>query len=236
MHRFITVSVVLFLTVGCFSRAVAQYPGDSLHPVHTYAVGFQLSTIGPGLYATRVISQKSRLSARLGVSYFAYRKLVRIKADKASESYVNVNPDLTLGVVQGSLKWHPFKRSSFFVTGGAGYTWHPDMTFNITTDGKLTFGGLEMQAADVGVIDVGFRWSNLLGYGGLGFGRNVPRKRLGFGVELGTYYLGKPRIDLKYEGFLETTTIDQEIPKIERNLSGYRWLPSLQLHLTYAIK
>jgi hypothetical protein len=58
---------------------------------------------------------------------------------------------------------------------------------------------------------------------------------VGFGAELGMYYLGKPKVILNYDGFLETTTIDEQIPKVEENLSGYRYLPALTLFVSVGI-
>ncbi len=88
----------------------------------------------------------------------------------------------------------------------------------------------------MGTIEGQFTWGGGLGYAGFGFGRSIPRARVGFGMELGCYYLGIPKIELHYDGFLETTTIQEQIPTIQRNLSGYRYLPALQFVLTYAIR
>jgi hypothetical protein len=215
--------------------AVSFTPPDSLanRPIRQ-AISLQLGTTGAGIYYNREVSSARRLMLRVGGQYFAYHRLIQVKA--ASDSYVNIKPDLTIGLAQANLKWHPFQRSSFFLTGGLAYSWHPDMRFVITAENTLNFDGLELTPQDVGTVNLGFRWHPVVGYLGWGFGRSFPNKRLGAGVEMGVFYLGKPRVSLDYEGFLETTTIDEQVAVVEQNLSGYRYLPTINLTLSYKIR
>ncbi|AUD04452.1 hypothetical protein [Spirosoma pollinicola] len=198
------------------------------------SISLQMGTTGLGVFYNRVVSTSHRLTLRVGGQYFAYRNQIRVKA--ADDSYIQIKPDLTIGIAEVNLKWHPFERSSFFVTGGLGYTWHPDMRFVITAENTLNFDGLELTPQDVGTINLGFRWHPVVGYLGWGFGRSMPTKRLGIGVEMGVFYLGKPTVKLDYEGFLETTTIDEQVPAVERNLASYRYLPSISLTLSYKLR
>ncbi len=209
-------------------------PPDSLvaHRV-SQSVSVNIGTTGPGLFYNRLLSRSNRLTLRVGGQYFAYRKLIRVKA--ATDSYIQIKPDLTIGIAQANLKWHPFSRGSFFVTAGVGYTWHPDIRFVITAENKLNLDGLELTPESVGTVNLGLRWHPIVGYLGWGFGRSTPIKRLGIGFEMGVFYLGKPSVHLDYEGFLETTTIDEQVPIVERNLSNYRYLPTINLTLSYRL-
>ena len=197
-----------------------------------YSVGLQLGTTGGGIQLARVLSADSRLVGRVGVSYFGYDQPFRVKA---GEGKLHITPDLVMGIALASVKWHPFKTNQFFLTGGAGYTWRPDLKANLIAEGNVKFGGLEISEENVGVINANLRWRNVLGYAGLGYGRSTPVRRLGFAVELGCYYLGAPTVDLQYTGFLETTNIDEQIPVIQNNLRNYRFLPSLQFLVTYGL-
>lgn len=195
------------------------------------AVGIKLTTTGPGLTLSRTLSTTHRLDLVVQGQYIAYRK--PIKVDVSSESYLNIAPDVMIGLVQAGVNWHPFRRSSFFLAGGVAYSWHPYIGAVATTDTKLKLDGLELTPEDVGTVDLRLQWQSVLGYVGWGFGRAVPRKRFGVGVEMGVYYLGRPRVNLAYEGFLETTTLDEQVPIVENNLRNYRYLPTLNLRLTY---
>ena len=226
--------LVICLLIGSGSiRLSAQSVSNStaIQPA-PYAVGLQIGSTGAGIQVARVLSADSRLVGRVGVSYFAYDRPFRVKA---GEGKLNITPDVVMGIALASVKWHPFKTNQLFLTAGAGYTWRPDVTANIIAEGKVKFGGMEISEENVGVINAGLRWNNALGYAGFGYGRSTPIRRLGFAVELGCYYLGAPKVDLQYTGFLETTTIDEQIPVIENNLKSYRFLPSIQFLLTYGL-
>ncbi len=201
-----------------------------------WGVNLQLSSTGPGLHGSYLLNEKHRLYLRAGLSYFAYNSQVRLKVSNDGDgSYIRITPDLVIGIAQTALRWYPFRRGGFYATGGLGYTWRPDLTFVLLAENTLNFGGLTVTPANVGTIKAGLRWNNVLGYAGFGFGRAVPRRRVGFGAEIGMYYLGKPSVILQYDGFLETTTIDEQIPNVQKNLSGYRYLPMLSFFVSARI-
>ncbi len=228
--------VIIFLSffLAYYQVGLAgQQPDSGAVARRRHAVRLSIGTTGPGLFYHRQLSASQRLWLRVGGQYIAYRKPVRV--DVSSESYITVTPDFMIGLAQAGLAWQPFRRGSFFLAGGLGYTWHPHLGAVITTDKKLNLGGLELLPEDVGTVNLALRWRPVVGYLGGGFGRAVPRKRWGAGVELGVFYLGRPRVDLAYEGFLETTNLDEQVPVVERNLSGYRYLPSLNFTLTYRL-
>lgn len=197
------------------------------------SITFQAGILGPGLFYNRVLSKPKRLMLRVGGQYIAYRKPVQIQT--APDSYLTVDPDFMIGTAQAGVTWNPFRKGSFFVAAGLAYTWHPDLRFVITANDKLNLGGLELTPEDVGIVNLGVRWHPVVGYVGWGFGRSLPRKRIGVGVEMGVYYLGRPTVQLDYVGFLETTNLSEQVPVVERNLSNYRYLPSLNLTVSYRL-
>lgn len=197
------------------------------------SLGLQLTTTGPGLFYARELNRAHRLTLVARAQYMAYRKPIRVET--APGSYLTVDPDFMIGLAQAGLNWHPFRRGSFFLAAGLAYTWHPHLRAVATADGKLDLGGLELTPEDVGVIDLQVRWRPVIGYVGWGFGRVVPRRRVGVGFEMGVFYLGRPRVNLQYEGFLETTTLAEQVPVIEHNLRNYRYLPTLNLRVSYKL-
>lgn len=201
--------------------------------ISNHSISGQLGTVGPGLFYNRVLSRPQRLLWRVGGQYIAYRKPVQLKT--APGSYLTIDPDFVISTAQAGLKWNPFRRGSFFVAAGVGYTWHPALNVVLTANDKLNLGGLELTPEDVGTVKLGVRWHPVVGYAGWGFGRTIPRRRFGVGFEMGVYYLGRPTVQLDYEGFLETTNISEQVPVVEQNLSNYRYLPSLSITLTYAL-
>lgn len=226
-------SILFLLTVTCGLALCRNNPDSTGRQVVGQSISAQVGTMGLGLFYNRELSRSNRLTLRVGGQYIAYRKPIRIET--APNSYLIVDPDFMIGTVQAGLKWNPFRRGAFFVAAGIGYTWHPTIGFEITANDKLNLGGLVLMPEDVGTVDLGVRWHPVVGYAGWGFGRTIPRRRIGIGFEMGVYYLGKPSVQLNYEGFLETTNLREQVGTVERNLSNYRYLPSLSLTVSYAL-
>ena len=193
----------------------------------------QVGTTGGRLFYNRVVGRSQRWMVRGGINYFGYHKPVRIKVDKGS--YLTLQPDLVIGMAEVGARWQVFPRRTLYFTGGFTYNWHPYLNTVIQAENTLTFGGLQLTPENIGIVNLGLRWKTIMPYLGFGFGRPSPKRRVSAGFELGVFYMGKPRIDLAYTGFLETTTIDEQVPKVERNMSGYRYLPSLNFSLTYRL-
>lgn len=196
-------------------------------------VGIHAGITGVGAQLAWKLSSRPRLVLRVGVTYVGYKK--KLELDIGQGSKIDFYPDVVIGIAQASIKWHPFRRGSFFLTAGAGYTWRPDLRLKIKAQNKLNLGGIEMKAEEFGTLGLGIKWSRIVGYAGFGMGRSIPKRRFGVGFELGCYYLGKPKVLLDLDGFLETTTLEEQIPLIERNMRGYRFLPNLQVMFTYAL-
>jgi len=230
------VLAALLICGGGSLTADALAQTDRRPPLH--GVSLQLGTTGAGVQVSRQLTP--RLTARVGASYLAFRSALDVKTGAEGGS-LNIQPDLVLGIGQATLKWHPFfsKKKhlarSFFLTAGAGYTWRPDFNLTLRATETIRFGGMEITPEHIGTVQTGLSYRNLMGYGGLGFGRSIPRRRVGFGFELGSYVLSSPTVNLHYDGFLEATTLAEQVPTVERNLKNYRFLPSLQVHLSYRI-
>ncbi|AXE17018.1 hypothetical protein DR864_04350 [Runella rosea] len=223
--------LIYFVALG---RAFATgNPGDSAVRWWPSAVGIQAGTTGVGVQWAWKLRSQPRLVLRVGATYVAYKKKIQI--DLGDSSLIEFRPDFVIGVVHSSVKWHPFPRSAFFLTGGLGYTWRPDIQLELSALSPIELGGIQMKPDEFGTIGLGIKWSPVVGYAGFGFGRSIPKRRWGVGVELGCYYLGAPKINMEFDGFLETTTLEEQIPLIERNMRGYRYLPNLQLVITYAL-
>jgi len=224
---------LLFVAMLCGSGQAQEVPYVPARSIGDQSISLPLGTLGAGLFYNRTLSRSRRLTMRVGGQYIAYRKPLRIQA--APNSYLIVDPDFMIATAQAGLNWNPFRRGSFFVAAGIGYTGHPTIGFAITANDKLNLGGLVVTPRDVGRVDLGIRWHPVVGYLGWGFGRTIPRRRIGAGFEMGVHYLGRPTVQLDYEGFLEATNLKEQVPAMERNLSNYRYLPSLSLTLTYAL-
>lgn len=116
--------------------------------------------------------------------------------------------------VEGSLKRtsgevllnvYPFKSSSFFLCGGAYFggkelvkiDGHSDELAQLISEGKeagIEIGNYRIPVDRDGNISGGLKVSSFRPYAGLGFGRAVPRKRIGFMFELGVQFHKTPEV------------------------------------------
>lgn len=213
--------------------------GPSVAPADTgvhrlsQSASIQAGVLGVRGFYNRSLGHSGRLMLRIGGQYLAYRKPNRVNLDKSA--YIILQPDFMVGMAELGARWQVLKGRSLYVATSIAYNWHPSLNLRIHAEDKLNFDGLELTPEDVGIVDLGFRWQRFMPYVGVGLGKVVPKRRLSVGGEMGFFYMGKPRVSLDYSGFLETTTIDEQIPTVERNLSGYRFLPTLTISLTYRL-
>ncbi|WP_144080036.1 hypothetical protein [Flectobacillus major] len=203
------------------------------------AISIQAGTYGFGLGVAHQL--KSGLNVRLTADYLNVKTFVKppIKVnlgDGASD--LNINPDVTSLLFSAKFDWHPFRQKIFKLVAGASYG-SGDFLVDVeptqkTGRFKLT-KDVELDAEEFGTAKLIVTGNNIRPYLGLGFGRAIPKKRLGFGVDLGVYYSGSPKLAVARTGLIESILTDQNIADIERNVKGYAFMPNLTFSLTYKI-
>lgn len=112
------------------------------------------------------------------------------------------------GRTYGDLKFdcYPFgNRSSFFVTAGFSFgggdllkvTGHSSEIPALQQEAKnygVTIGDYDIPFDEDGNINGGVQVNNFRPYLGLGFGRLIPKKRVGFRFEIGAQFQGTPKV------------------------------------------
>lgn len=204
-------------------------PPDTLR---AESVQINVSTLGGGLEGSFRFTARP-VSIRAGLNYIAFKKPLQFETDK--DSYLNVQPDLYSGHVYVLGDYHFLKKRWLRATVGLAYAPFQRYATFLDTDGDLKLGEMTIPENEFGNTDLEIRWNRLKPYLGLGVGRQVMRKRVGVGMDLGVFHLGSPRLRLNYEGFLETTTIDEELLKMERNMRGYRFYPYVSVQVRYRL-
>ncbi len=127
------------------------------------------------------------------------------------------------------LEYLPFKKSSFKLVGGFSYLISYDASMFVEYSDSIQFGEVTLTKEDIGNVTLGLDWGGFAPYMGFGFGRAVPKGRVGFGFEIGTYYAGAPSVSLDAEGLLADTS--EEEADLQAGFDDYRWLPFIQLRL-----
>jgi hypothetical protein len=188
---------------------------------------------GVGFDLNYLILNSPRLYLRAGTTFIGYSKLYNFEFN--TRSLIKIDPDLRLGLLYTGIDYLPFKNSSLYTTVGLGYTHNVKTALTAYTETGLDISGTFISAADFGKINFEIKWNKIVPFIGIGIGRAVPKKRFGLSAELGTYYLGSPKLLMEYTGILEMTNIDEALPTIEKNMAGYAFLPYLMVKLKYGI-
>ena len=226
--------IILFLTLifNCHSNTTVV-SDTARNFTNNSSVSILAGITGLGLELSYSILPSNRLYLRGGISHVGYSKLYNFEFNP--RSFIKIDPDLKLGIVYLGFDYLPFKKSSLYVTTGVGYTHDMRTAIAANTTTGLDISGTFISAEDFGKINFEIKWNKITPFIGIGIGRAVPKRRFGVSAELGSYYIGSPKLQMEYTGILEITNIDEALPKIEKNMAGYAFLPYLSIKFRYGI-
>ncbi|GAB2642812.1 hypothetical protein GCM10027035_41030 [Emticicia sediminis] len=225
-------SIVVSLYVMLSSISLkASFKNDTISSYIPRSFSVNLSSRGYGAEVGFKLKEKPSLGLRIGLNYLAFQKAQNIKMDKGTS--VDIFPDIKTLALSSFADYYPFKKKIFRLSGGLSYEIIQQYQVAFSSASGLNLGGLQIASDDFGNIKFGMKWNALRPYLGFGFGRSIMKNRLGFGFDMGFAYMGSPKLKLIYEGFLETTTIDDEMKKIEANMKGYSYYPYIGFQVRY---
>ncbi|GAB1447540.1 MAG: hypothetical protein L6Q78_05160 [Bacteroidia bacterium] len=226
MKKSTTLIAWLLLAFGTF----AQAPDLSPTPIQTedrctkpgFAFGINLSTNGPGANLGFTLNKKGNLQLRLDGKYLP----VEIKNFEYDFNKTKVILDInaTIGSVGGFLDWHPFN-NAFKLTLGASSIMTDIAATGLLKD-SVQQGDIKISPKEVGEIKFGVTFKPSA-YVGIGFGRAVPKGRVGVSLDLGAYYIQTPQLNFSATGMLEPTSNQQAV--LRENIKGYSWLPVMNI-------
>lgn len=219
---------LLFMCLFVSANLQAQEESPELTKINPgkYAIGINSGLPGVGIDFARKINAHFML--RLQGNYLKYA----LNDFEANVDGTNVlinanvdffNSDLLLDI-------HPFKSSSFKFVLGAGYFFNQEISTSMKFNDEMYINDILFTADEVGTIGISNHWEPIVAYGGIGFGRAVPNRRIGFGIDLGTYYLGEPTPVITATGMLEDTKNQEQ--QLADDLNEYRWLPVFKFRIS----
>lgn len=196
-----------------------QAQENKLGYFNSLSIGANIGTTGWGFDIATPIGQY--LSLRAGVTImpnFSYSDEVDVSINSSS-SYMpdesiptSIEAEGSMGRTAGEvlLNIYPFKRSSFFLTGGAvfggdkiikvkGHSAELAQLQDLAGQAGIEIGDYTIPVDPNGNVSGGIKVSSFRPYVGLGFGRIVPKnKRVGFLFELGVQVHGTPEVYTDY--------------------------------------
>lgn len=202
-------------------------PFESYQRRHAIALNF--GAIGGGLEYAHNLNRHFNVRGRF--TYFNLNDIELSIELSGEEMTGKIGSDIF--IADALVEYLPFKRAGLKLVGGISYLINYEARLSAQYNGELSYGDLTITSEDIGRMDAAVDWSGFAPYLGLGYGRAVPKRRFGFGLELGTHYAQSPKIDLRATGSISETANQKD--QLEEDLQGYRWLPFAQFRLTYKL-
>lgn len=205
---------------------------------NSLSVGVSAGTTGIGIDVATPITP--RFAIRGGVSFMpgiSFDTDVDVDLKNTELGERSSSLDLTGNMKRASgellVNYYPFMSSSFFVTAGAYFggnkvlkiKGHSDELAEYIKEGgqaSIVIGDQEIPVDKDGNVSGGFKVSGFRPYIGVGFGRAVPKKRIGVQFELGVQFHGSPKL-YSSAGDLSgaLTDSDDDFTKIMDKLTVY---------------
>lgn len=192
-------------------------------------IGLNLSTNGIGGQLAYSFFKSGKLMLRLEGRYFNYEQnKIPYKVGGAN---MLINGKANLGSIGAMVDYHPFSKSSFKLVVGYAILYN-NINGIATPKDSLKMEDVVITPEMIGGVDLGIKTSQGV-YVGLGFGRAVPKKRIGLSIEVGAYYIGKPTVTFKTTGMLAPSSTQESV--IGSNMSEFNWLPMLNIGINLRI-
>jgi hypothetical protein len=216
--------LVLFFAV-CW-LGVAQ-ENDSISKNRKHAIGL---SIGTGVAFDYSYKFTDRFSVTVRYNVFQY-EIKDLKQTIDGEDLL-IGADIDFKNIDVLFSYYPFK-TSFKLIGGLGYFTNRKLTIPAVFAEGVSIGEVEFTPEELGEITIDMEWKQIMPYVGIGFGRAVPNKRLGFGIDIGTYLGGEPDVALDATGLLAGTVDQEEV--LNNGLSELKFIPYFSFRLSYSL-
>ena len=205
----------------------------NLQPVFKRAAGLHVGSQGIGLEFQHPLPYN--LNVRAGASIIPNFKTSGVYSLSGYNTQVSGstasfwNAHLLLDV-------QPFSKKENFlhkliVTAGAGYFPEAKATALVMLNDNYQYGDISFTPEEVGKLTTVSNWSGVAPYLGVGINNLVASNRFHMNLNLGTYYMTAPEVNITGTNMLEGNS--QNSAKMTENMENYRWLPVLQLNFNY---
>ncbi len=228
----LSLSLLSVCLISCISVSFGQDSTLTKTPKvqssHKLGLALNLGTT-PGV--TLAYGLSPQLALRLGYSYFKYDLNT---SAKTSNEEVKLGGSANMSVLGLSAEYFPFKKSSFKIFGGASYIDKGDLSVVVTPKGTYTFGSKTFTPDEIGNVTLTVDYGKSIApFAGIGFGRTIPKSRIGFGFELGSYYMNTPKVSLT--GKERLSSMSEQQSKVQENMKDWHYWPIMNLRIAFRL-
>lgn len=225
--------LILPLALLLANAVVAQSQDDAASG--KLALGIQGGTQGLGINGAYAFTNKLGLRLSTNIAAFGYTDA---RSWNSKEYDLDMKSKFSNAMLQA--EYRPFNtvnESRFLqklaVTAGAAYFFKSEADATGIPAEDFKFGELTINKEDIGTIKANTKWKSLAPYAGLALREMKLKSKLFLNADLGSHYLSSPEVTLTADKQLSGNEANQ--PVLENNLKNYRWLPVLQLGLSYQL-
>ena len=229
MRKFLLVCLLATSAHVSFAQLSCHGSGkksENENPEKCTTFQLHLGTQGIGLDYRQTLSSTTGL--RIGVS-----GVPRLSFSDSAGKYQN---DISGKMFNGHVlaDFRPFDKGflqTMRLVAGFAYMSLEGTYVRTPHNGSFRFGDIPLTSEETGFAKVTAESRGFAPYAGVAALDFLNGKPFFMNVDLGTYYLPRPRTTLVGTGMM--SSMDKQNRQLEENIKGYRWLPVLQLNLIY---
>lgn len=124
----------------------------------------------------------------------------------------------------------PFMQKLTLV-GGFGYFFRSAADAVATPRNDYVYGEVNIPKEDLGQVQAHIKWKGLAPYLGAGMRSIYVSPGFELNVDVGSYYLSAPEVRMTADKMLSESA--SNAARVQENMKGYRWLPVLQVGISY---
>lgn len=191
------------------------------------AVGVKAGTLGAGVELTTNIIPML-LNARIQANGYRYNTTI-------NDTTVNYDAKLKLFSVGALADFYPFA-GKFRLTAGAYYNGNKLTITGVPSAGSYVINGTTYTSAQAGSVSGTMDFNKLAPYAGIGWGDAVSSgSPIGFNVDLGVLYQGKPKTTISATGAAAGLAADiaAEKVKLDNDVKNYKFYPVASVGVSY---
>jgi len=221
--------VIYFILVSFSLQSYAQDKQEIIEKKN--AIGVSFGTSGIGFNYARKLSAK--LNAMITYHTFSINNKEVDVSSFLDNDEVNFLGSAKSTIIDLGAEYLPFKNSSFKLAFGIGFLSDVSIDGQITYKESIKVGDVIVSSQDIGKIVINSKWSGAAPFIGFGFGRAIPKNKIGFGIDIGTYIATSPELNLIADKLLAPTQNEQS--NLQDAFSTLTFIPRVQFRLTYKL-
>ncbi|MCF8253343.1 MAG: hypothetical protein K9H61_04150 [Bacteroidia bacterium] len=219
-----TLLLILFFNYLNHSLLSAQNSADSIPKRH---LGISANAGTTGFGGSLNIKLAKKIEFNIGYSMINLSTKLETTFDGQTVDLTVINKNNYTSFI---FNLYPSVNSSFHFLLGTLYSGN-QFTIRAISKDSQDYGQIVFAPDQLGVLIFDLNGNKWQPIAGIGFGRSIPNKRLGFGFDLGAAYMGKLKSTIIADKAFEPTANESNEAVLNNAFSSINWLPFINFRL-----